>query len=241
MSEYGRHGDLDYSGHPVFPDPPTQELPPGEPLVVGGYGAATFPDEPYPNEPYPNEPYPNGADHLDEDPFKDDLSQQLAAREPQRWANRATAILAGVVLLVGGFLGGTQVEKHWGHLSPASGTGNSATNGGAGGGGAGAYAGGGNFGGGAGGGGAGGTGAGGGGGGAGAGATTGTVKFVDGTTVYITTADGSVVTVKTDGSTAVQVTQQGTVKDLPVGSTVAVVGQTGSDGTVTASRIVKTK
>lgn len=222
MSDYGRHGDLDYTGHPVFPDPPTEELPVGEPRVVGEYGVPTYADDAYPD---------SATDHLDEDPFKDDLSQQLAAREPTRWANRATAILAGVVLLVGGFVAGAQVEKNFGHVGTTSGgTGNGAANAAQGG-----YfpGGGGNGGGGAGGGGNGGGGTGGG--------TTGTVKFVDGTTVYITTSDGSVVTVKTDGSTAIQVSQPGTVKDLPVGSTVTVSGQTASDGTMTATRITKTK
>jgi Domain of unknown function (DUF5666) len=48
-----------------------------------------------------------------------------------------------------------------------------------------------------------------------------------------------VVTVKTDGSTAIQLTQPGTVKDLPVGATVTVTGQAGGDGTVTATKITK--
>jgi Domain of unknown function (DUF5666) len=153
--------------------------------------------------------------HLDDDPFGDDLSEQLAARAPRRLANRATVYLAGAVLLIGGFVAGAQVEKNFGHLPAAASTFPTAFPSGFRGGG--------------------GTGGGGGGGGN---ATTGTVKFVDGTTVYITTASGDTVVVKTDANTTI--TQPGTVKDLAVGATVTVTGQTGSDGSVTATRIAKT-
>jgi hypothetical protein len=50
-----------------------------------------------------------------------------------------------------------------------------------------------------------------------------------------------VLTVRTDGSTSIQVTQPGTAKDLAVGSTVTVTGPTGSDGTVNATKITKDK
>ena len=156
----------------------------------------------------------------DDDPFKDDLTEQLAARAPRRLANRATVILAGLVLVIGGFVAGAQVEKNFGHVGAASATPTALPTGGRG-----AFAGGGL-------------------GGAapsppGGGATTGTVKFVDGTTVYVTTSNGDVVTVKTDGSTSIQLTQPGTVKDLPVGATVTVTGQAGGDGSVTATKITK--
>src|SRR2546423_771783 len=155
----------------------------------------------------------------DDDPFEDDLTEQLAARAPRRLANRATVVLAGLVLLIGGFVAGAQVEKNFGHLPSTTPT---------------AFPTGGRFAGGSGGGGAGGaapspTG----------GGTIGTVKFVDGTTIYITMPNGDVLTVKTDGSTAIQLTQPGTVKDLPVGATVTVTGQAGSDGTMTATKITK--
>ncbi len=150
--------------------------------------------------------------YLDDDPFGDDLTDQLAARAPRRLANRATVFLAGAVLLIGGFVAGAQVEKNFGHVpAAAAATPTAFPTGGR------------NFGGAAGGG----------------NATTGTVKFVDGTTVYVTTSNGDVVTVKTDGNTTI--TQPGTVKDLPVGATVTVTGQTGTDGTVTATRIAKTR
>jgi len=145
---------------------------------------------------------------LDDDPFADDLSEQLAARAPRRLANRTTAVLGGLVLLVGGFVAGAPVEKNFGHMpAPASAApttfpsafrGGGANN-----------------------------------------ATTGTVKLVDGTTVYVALANGDVVTVKTDSNTTV--TQPGSLKDLPVGATVTVTGQTGSDGSVTATRIAKTR
>jgi hypothetical protein len=161
-------------------------------------------------------------DALDDDPFRDDLTEQLAARAPRRLANRLTVVLAGVVLLVGGFVAGAQVQKHFGHAGTAASVTPSFPAGGRAG-----FAGGLN-----GGGGTGSTGSGG-------NATTGTVKFVDGTTVYITTANGDVITVRTDGTTSIQLTQAGTVKDLPVGAQVTVTGQAASDGTVTASKIVK--
>jgi len=150
------------------------------------------------------------------DPFADDLTEQLAARAPRRYANKATVLLAGLVLLVGGFVAGAQVEKHFG--AGIRTTANSPTTfptGGL------RNAGGGN------------------GGGAGGGnATTGTIKLVDGTTVYVTTSNGDVVIVHTNGSTTVS--QPGSLKDLAVGSSVSVTGQTGTDGSVTASRIAKT-
>jgi hypothetical protein len=169
--------------------------------------------EPEPTGPEPAEPLPE-VDELG-DPFADDLSEQLAAKAPHRYTNRFTAVFAGAVLLVGGFLGGVQVEKHFG--TKASGTPvvfpSGFRN-------------------------AGGFGGGNGGGGAGGGGTTGTVKLVDGSTVYVTTASGDVVIVHVTGNTTV--TTAGSVKDLTAGSTVTVTGQTGSDGSVTATRIVKT-
>ena len=165
---------------------------------------------------------------LSEDPFADDLSDQLQAAAPRRWATRTTLILAGLVLLVGGFVAGAQVQKQWGGTgtSAATGTGRgtgfpqagaSFPAGGFGGRGQGT--------------GTGGT--------TGGNSTTGTVKLVDGTTVYITTASGQTVIVKTDGSTTVET--PGALSSLTAGSTVTIQGTTGSDGSVTASRITKTK
>ncbi|TML30389.1 MAG: hypothetical protein E6G35_06555 [Actinobacteria bacterium] len=138
------------------------------------------------------------------DPFADDLSEQLAARAPRRYTNKATVLLVGVVLLVGGFLGGVQVEKHFGTAAASPTTFPSGFRNASGGGG-----------------------------------TTGTVKLVDGSTVYVTLANGDVVIVHTTANTTV--TQAGSVKDLTAGATVTVTGQTGSDGSMTATRIVKTR
>jgi hypothetical protein len=186
--------------------------------------------EPAPVAPMAVEP---GSDvDLAEDPFADDLADRLDAAAPRRWAGRTTVALAGLVLLVGGFLAGTQVEKRWGKLDAASSS--TTTNpfaafaqgrtGGTG---------------------TGGTGTGGAGTGAGTGGaargTTGTVKLVDGTTVYLTTSSGQTVIVKTSGSTTVEVAQAGSLKDLAPGATVTVQGQTGSDGSVSATRITATK
>ncbi|WP_372671389.1 hypothetical protein [Amycolatopsis kentuckyensis] len=69
--------------------------------------------------------------------------------------------------------------------------------------------------------------------------TTGTVDRVDGTTVYVKTAQGDDVKVSTSDSTTVGVTQQGKLSDLKPGATVTVQGQAGEDGTVTAQAITQ--
>jgi hypothetical protein len=172
---------------------------------------------------------------LDTDPFADDLSEQLAARAPRRYYTRATVVLAGLVLLAGGFLAGAQVQKNFG--TPASGAGRSnggnnanlANGFGGGRNGTGGFTGGG-F-----------TGGNGAGPGRGAAPTTGTVKLVDGTTVYVQTADGGVVTVRTNGSTAVQVAQPGKLTDLTPGAQVTVQGSAAADGTVTATSVTTSR
>ena len=165
------------------------------------------------------------------DPFADDLDAQLAARAPGRWFNRATLVLAGLALLAVGFLGGAQVQKHFGAV-PAG-----ATQGQQGG----AFVGDGAFG--AGGvGGAGGRNQSGNGGQTATASTrTGTVKLVDGNTVYIQTSDGQTVIVHTNGSTSVQLTQAGSLADLTPGTQVSVEGTTGSDGSVTATKVSRAK
>jgi hypothetical protein len=66
-------------------------------------------------------------------------------------------------------------------------------------------------------------------------ATSGTVERVDGTTIYVRTASGALVAVRTDGSTSVDVTSSAAA--LAPGASVTVTGQTNRDGSVTASRI----
>jgi hypothetical protein len=171
----------------------------------------------------------DGADvDLSEDPFADDLSEQLEAKAPRQVATRTTVMLFALFLAVGGFLAGAQVQKHWGQSTAAT----ADTTGGAN-----------QFAGGARPGASGFPGLGGGQAQSGqsGGGTTGTVKLVDGDTVYIVTADGSTVIVKTNGSTSVQTSQAGSLKDLTAGATVTVQGQAGTDGSVTATKITKTK
>jgi hypothetical protein len=177
---------------------------------------------------------------LESDPFAEDLSAELAARAPRRYATRTTAVLAGLVLAVGGFLAGAQVQKHFG--TPAAGsTQNRSGSAGAGSG----FAAGGSFGGGN----SGGRNSGGQRQGAptaqpsatSANVTTGTVKLVDGGTVYVQTADGNVVTVRTNGTTSVQITQSGALTDLAPGAQVSVEGSASGDGVVTATKVTKAR
>ncbi|GAA1795407.1 hypothetical protein GCM10009682_16460 [Luedemannella flava] len=159
------------------------------------------------------------------DPLDDDLERELAARAPKQRINKITFVLAGLLLVIGGFIAGSLVQKNSGGTTgSALPTG---TNG------RGGYFPAGGFGGG-------GTAQGGTGTRAGA-ATTGTVKLVDGTTIYITTSSGETVTVKTSDSTKVSVSQSSTLKSIRTGATVTVQGQTGADGTVTATTVTAQK
>ena len=171
-----------------------------------------------------------------EDPRDDGLAAELAKAAPRRWWNRGTLVLGACALLLGGFLGGLQVQKHYGTSAtvatarPGGGQGARAGGGGYG-----------NFGG----------GQGGFPGGAApsaaaapaaaAGPTTGKVKLIDGTTIYVETSDGTVVTVRTSGDTAVQTATKGKLKDVKAGDTVSVQGGADADGTVTATTVTKGK
>jgi hypothetical protein len=157
------------------------------------------------------------------EPVEDDLSAQLAAAAPRRWWSRSTVYLAAAALLVAGFLGGVQVQKSYGAAATTGNGANSPAGGyfprqnGGGGqqGGTGQQA------------------------GAGRG-TTGTIKLVDGGTVYVQTASGDVITIKTTGDTKVAVARAGALKDLKAGDAVTVQGATGADGTVTATTVTAT-
>ncbi len=166
-------------------------------------------------------------EHLElfEDPFDDDLDERLRSAAPLKLANRATYVLVALVIGVAGFVAGAQVQKSYGATSAASGassprgafptalpsgfTGGFGNRNGTG---------------------TGGTGAGRG--------ITGTVKLVDGNTVYIVEADGTTVTVKTSGTTTVTV--PGALGDLKAGQTVTVQGQN-DNNTVTATSITRNK
>jgi hypothetical protein len=167
-------------------------------------------------------------DDLLAQPLDDDLNERITKAAPRRLANRATYVLAGLALLVAGFVGGAQVQKSYGTAPAATGgpggvnpaalasqfagrgaQGANGANGANGGGQTGTR-----------------------------GGITGTVKLVDGTTVYVETADGQTLIVKTSGTTTVSA--PGALKDLTAGSSVTIVGQN-ADGTVTATSITKTK
>ncbi|GAB2603709.1 hypothetical protein Aab01nite_47900 [Paractinoplanes abujensis] len=166
---------------------------------------------------------------LDTEPRDDDFAAELARAAPRRWWNRGTLVLAGTVLLVGGFAGGLQAQKQWGSAdtptAAARGFGGGQDRAGYGGQAPGGQAPGGPAPGGA----------------SAAAATTGKVKLVNGTTIYVETSDGQVVTVKTDARTSVATATKGKVSDVKAGQSVTIQGSTGSDGSVTATSVTATK
>ncbi|MBN1174428.1 MAG: hypothetical protein JXA67_19835, partial [Micromonosporaceae bacterium] len=168
----------------------------------------------------------NPTQHIDlvDEAFDDDLQEQLEALAPRKLATRTTLILASVVLVVAGFLGGIYTQKEFGSSSDgnSSGSARSGMNmaGGAMPSGMGRQ-------------------------GMASGAaggradntsstTTGKVKMVDGTTIYIETTDGKVITVKTTTSTSVETATASSLTELSVGSQVTVEGTT-SDSTISAT------
>ncbi|BCJ46720.1 hypothetical protein GCM10010168_37580 [Actinoplanes ianthinogenes] len=167
-----------------------------------------------------------------DDPEHEGLAKELAAAAPKKWWNKGTIGLGVGLLLMGGFLGGVHSQKQWG-------TSTAATSGFPGGGTRGS----GNF--------PGGLSASGfpgfgqgaqGGTGttaatAASAGTTGKVKLVNGKTIYVETADGTVVTVKTDGRTTVATAKKGKLSDVKAGDSVTVEGETGTDGSVTATSV----
>jgi hypothetical protein len=166
----------------------------------------------------------------------------VLSRRPRAKLPSLTVVLVVVAVASAGFIGGIMVGKHYGSsssggpasrfgafaaagASPSAGTG-SGTRTGFGGAGAGAGAG---FG-----------GAGGAGGGAGGNATVGTIKLVDGSTVYVQTSAGAIIQVSTSAGTKVTVSSTVPVKDLQPGETVIVNGSKNSSGGVTATSISQT-
>ncbi|QMU66908.1 hypothetical protein [Streptacidiphilus sp. P02-A3a] len=179
-------------------------------------------------------------DILAEPPDARDIGAELAA-PPRRKLPWLSLLLAAGVIAAGAFAGGALVEKNnnsgsgnaasaFAKLrSGAGGTGatGSGRTGGAGaatGSGAGGYGGFGGF---------------GGAGGASGGATTGTVKLVDGNTIYVTNSSGNIVKITTGSSTTVSIAQSGTVSQIQPGQTVTVKGTTDSSGNVTASSVTE--
>jgi len=128
-----------------------------------------------------------------------------------------TRVLLAVVVAAAGFIGGVLVERNQQPAAASTTSTPAAFRG------AGANA----------------NGGGAGGGGAGGGATVGTITLIDGTNVYVTTAQGDVVKVLTNPQTTISVSKNGTLSDLDPSKTVAVQGATNADGTVTASQITQ--
>jgi hypothetical protein len=67
----------------------------------------------------------------------------------------------------------------------------------------------------------------------------GTIKLVDGTTIYVTASDGSITKVTTAPATTISRSVSGTAADLQPGQTVVVQGAAGADGTVAATRVTE--
>ena len=158
----------------------------------------------------------------------DDELNAVLTRRPRAKLPSLTLVLAALVVASAGFLGGIVVGKHYGSSgsgSPASAfsrfaAGASAT----------ARTGAGP-----------GAGLGGRGGGFAAGnATIGTIKLIDGGTVYVQTSGGNIVQVSTSAGTKVTASSTVPIKDLQPGQTVIVEGAKNSRGGVTATSISQT-
>ncbi|MEU8078069.1 hypothetical protein AB0B31_21735 [Catellatospora citrea] len=155
----------------------------------------------------------------------DDLVAGLAKANRGPWLTRSTGTMLALVLALGGFLAGVQVQKNFGTSGAATTPGGGAAGNRPAGfrGGTGAFSGGQQ-------------------GGltggqqAAAAPITGKIKLVDGTTVYLETSDGRLLTVKTGDTTTVQTIGKITLKDLTAGTEVTVQGTT-ADTTVTATTI----
>ncbi|SEG41559.1 hypothetical protein SAMN05216223_10553 [Actinacidiphila yanglinensis] len=211
------------------------------PQPTGGSDAADSPDGGYAAAGYVSgydtqagghsveRPAEHPEDILAEPPDARDVSAELAA-PPRRKLPWLTLVLSACVVAAAAFSGGALVEKH--HLNGSTTAGRSgfptaATGGGtAGGGGRFGQTGG-------------GTGTTAGGGTAANGLTVGTVKLVDGKTLYVTDAQGNIVKVTTGGSTKITESKSGKVSDLKAGQSVTVLGTKGSDGNVTATTVTE--
>lgn len=172
------------------------------------------------NVPEPGTPAAHAA-LLATPPDARDITAELAA-PPRRKLPWLTLVLAGGVIAAAAFAGGAWYQKNDGTpAASASGARGAAAAAAArrGGGGAGGATGGGT---------------------AGApGFTRGTVKLVDGSTVYLTDSNGNTVKVTTNGSTSVQVSKSGQVGDLQPGQSVTVVGTPDSSGGYAASSVTE--
>jgi hypothetical protein len=156
----------------------------------------------------------------------------VLTRRPRAKIPSLTLVLAAIVVASAGFLGGALVGKHYGssssgNLSAAfsrfAARASASTSGGTGG--------------------TGGTGSGSGGRGGlfgGGNATVGTIKLIDGGTVYVQTTAGDIVQVATSAGTKVTVSSTVPVTDLRPGETVIVEGSKNSSGAIAATSISQT-
>jgi hypothetical protein len=69
--------------------------------------------------------------------------------------------------------------------------------------------------------------------------TAGTVTRIDGDTIFVQTADGQTIEVRTNTDTDIQVTAEGSIDDLAEGETVVVQGDASDDGAIEASSVVE--
>ncbi|MFC8715864.1 hypothetical protein [Kitasatospora sp. NPDC057198] len=171
-----------------------------------------------------------------------DITAELAA-PPRRKLPWPTLALAGCVIAVLSFAGGVWYQKDDGTGGGTANRAGAANDRFPGGGTRGGYGGAGGYGGfgGQNGGGQNGGGQNGGGqnGGAAGGFTRGTVKSVDGSTVYLTEANGTTVKVTTGDSTKVTTTKEGKVGDLQPGQSVTVLGSKAEDGSYQATQLTE--
>jgi hypothetical protein len=176
---------------------------------------------------------------LAEPPDARDIGAELAA-PPRRKLPWLSLLLAAGVIAAGSFAGGALVEKNNNSGSSSAASAFAKLRSGAAGG-AGGFSrtGAGGTGTGSGTGGAGGFGGGFGGAGGAGGATTGTVKLVDGNTIYVSNSSGNIVKITAGGSTSVSIAKSGTVSQIEPGQTVTVRGTTDSSGNVDATSITE--
>jgi hypothetical protein len=153
------------------------------------------------------------------DPLTEELVNDLLPPRPRRrLVTRWSAATSAVILLALGFIGGVLVQRG---RQPASSGGAAVTPqtaGAAPGIGAGRF----------------GDGAG------GAAPVAGKVSSVDGSTLYVTTNEGTTVKVRTNGSAKVTRTAKSRVGAVHPGDSVVITGSTGSNGTVTAAQVTAT-
>jgi hypothetical protein len=146
-----------------------------------------------------------------------ELTEELPRRPRRRLVTPLSAVLAFALVAALGFIGGVQVQKSQGSATAARGGFAGARAGFTGGGfGAGAQPAGDN------------------------GATQGTVKNVNGSSLYVTVQGGDTVRVKTTSATKVTRTASSEAKEIHPGDTVVIEGGASSSGTVKATSVTAT-